>query len=114
MASLTRIASTPAPWVTDPGSAVADVNEIPQISSTPVTAGQVGAVYRYQVLANDPDGDPLRYWVIGPKDMAISPVGLITWAPMSAGIFRVIVNITDGRSGKASQSYTLTITEPAD
>ena len=86
----------------------------PQISSTPVTTGQVGTAYRYQVLADDPDGDPLRYWVIGPKDMAISADGLVTWAPIRAGFFRIVVNVTHGQAGKASQAYTVTVTEPAD
>jgi putative Ig domain-containing protein len=93
---------------------VTKVNEIPQISSTPVITSRVGAAYRYQVLANDPHGDPLRYWLIGPKDMAISADGLITWAPLSPGFFQIIVNATDRRGGKVSQTYTLTVTEPGD
>jgi hypothetical protein len=109
-ASLTRIDIPPGQWRTDSVNEVAEVNEIPQISSTPVTTGQIGAAYRYQVVATDPDGDPLRYWVIGPKDMVISAAGLISWAPMSAGFFRIVVNVTDSRGGKASQSYNLTVT----
>ena len=62
------------------------------------------------MLANDPDGDPVRYWLLGPEDMAISATGLITWTPSSAGFFQIIVNVTDGRGGKASQTYTLTVT----
>lgn len=108
--SLSRIDMAPASWRTDNVNEVAEVNETPQISSTPVTTGQLGAAYRYQVIANDGDGDPLKYWVIGPKDMVISAAGLITWAPISAGFFRIVVNVTDGRGGKASQSYTLTVT----
>jgi trimeric autotransporter adhesin len=112
--SLTCSDTTPVPKGTDTAAKVDEVNEIPQISSTPVITGQLGAAYRYQVLANDPDGDPLRYWLIGPKDMAISASGLITWAPLSAGFFQIIINVTDGRGGKASQTYTLTVTGPAD
>ena len=112
--SLTRSDTTPVPKGTDTAAKVEEVNEIPQISSTPVITGQLGAAYRYQVLAIDPDGDPLRYWLIGPKDMAISASGLITWAPLSAGFFQIIINVTDGRGGKARQTYTLTVTEPAD
>ena len=87
-ASLTRIDMAPAAWRTDSVNEVAEVNETPQISSTPVTAGQVGAAYRYQVVANDSDRDPLRYWMIGPKDMVISAAGPITWAPISAGFLQ--------------------------
>jgi hypothetical protein len=112
--SLTGTDKILVPRGTDTATEVAEVNEIPQISSTPVITGQVGAAYRYQVLANDPDGDPVRYWLIGPKDMAISASGLITWAPLSAGSFRIIVNVTDGRAGKVSQTYTLTVTEPGE
>ncbi|MBV8330345.1 MAG: hypothetical protein JOZ61_07750 [Verrucomicrobia bacterium] len=109
-AALTRIDMAPGHWRTDSVNEVAEVNETPQISSTPITTGQVGAAYRYQVVANDADGHPLKYWVIGPKDMIISVAGLITWAPVSAGFFRIVVNVTDGRGGKASQSYSLTVT----
>ena len=112
--SFTRTDTIPVRSGTDTATEVAEVNEIPQISSTPVITGQVGAAYRYQVLANDSDGDPLRYWLIGPKDMAISASGLITWTPLSAGFFQIIVNVTDGRGGKASQTYTLTVTEPGE
>jgi hypothetical protein len=113
-APLTQIDMNPALWRTDIAREVAEVNEIPQISSTPVITGRLGAAYRYQVLANDSDGDPLRYWLIGPKDMAISASGLITWAPLSAGFFQIIINVTDGRGGKASQTYILTVTKPTD
>jgi hypothetical protein len=109
-ASLTRIDRAPGHWRTDSVNEVAEVNETPQISSTPITTGQVGAAYKYQVVANDADGHLLKYWVIGPKDMIISAAGLITWAPVSAGFFRIVVNVTDGRGGKASQSFTLTVT----
>ena len=112
--SLTGTGMTRVPWGTDTAKEVAEVNELPQISSTPVITSQVGAAYRYQVLANNPDGDPVRYWLIGPKDMAISASGLITWAPLSAGFFHIIVNVTDRRGGKVSQAYTLTVTEPGD
>ena len=66
------------------------------------------------MLANDPDDDPVSYLADRPKDMAISASGLITSAPLSAGFFQVLVNVTDGRGGKASQTYTLTVTEPGD
>ena len=96
---------------TDTANEVAQVNEIPQISSLRAGWGQpTGTV----VLANDPAGDPLSYWLIGPKDMATSADGLITWAPLSPGFFQIIVNVTDGRGGKVSQTYTLTVTEPGD
>jgi PKD domain-containing protein/putative Ig domain-containing protein len=112
--SLTGTGMTRIYWGTDTANEVAEVNEIPQISSTPVITSQVGAAYGYQVLANDPAGDPLSYWLIGPKDMAISADGLITWAPLSPGFFQIIVNVTDGRGGKVSQTYTLTVTVPGD
>ena len=113
-ACLTGTDTTPIPCRNDTAIEVAEVNELPQISSTPVTTGQVRTAYRYQVLANDADGDPLRYWVIGPEYMAISAAGLVTWVPVSAGFFRIIVNVTDGRGGKASQAYSVTVAEPAD
>ena len=85
-------------------------NHDPRITSTPVTTGQVGTAYSYQVQATDTDGEPLGYALTtAPPGMTISATGLITWTPEAQGAFSVALNVTDGRGGSASQSDIVTV-----
>ncbi|MGH8584548.1 MAG: PASTA domain-containing protein, partial [Gammaproteobacteria bacterium] len=86
-------------------------NQNPQITSSPVTTGQSGSLYTYQVIATDPDGDPLSYLLTTfPAGMTIGAGGLIHWTPASAGNFNVTVAVSDGKGGSATQSFTITVT----
>jgi hypothetical protein len=78
-----------------------------------------GTQYTYNVVASDPDGDPLTYALVtAPAGMKIDPgSGVITWSPTvkDIGTTTVDVQVSDGRGGTDDQSYTLTIvadTEP--
>jgi RHS repeat-associated protein len=89
---------------------VAPPNHDPQISSTPLTSGQQGVAYSYQVVANDPDGDALSYTLtIFPTGMSISGTGLVSWTPSGSGTFSVGIRVTDGRGGSTTQSFNLVI-----
>ncbi len=78
---------------------VADVNRSPSL--TPVTdqTGQVGDTVLLQVIASDPDGDPLTFSAVGlPPDLVIDPAsgavgGTLADAP---GAYAVTVTVTDG------------------
>ncbi len=65
---------------------VADaVNDPPSIDSTPRTTIQLGRMYRYQVVASDPNADPLTYYLdVKPDGMTIDQQGLIAWQPAGA------------------------------
>jgi hypothetical protein len=86
---------------------------IPRITSTPPQTFQ-GAIYTYQVVAEDPDRDSLIYSLLSaPAGMTIdSRTGLITWqlSSQSAGSHQVEVVVTKPSGMKSNQRYTLNIT----
>jgi hypothetical protein len=85
---------------------VNDTNRKPVITSTPPTQAYKGQPYTYQVIANDPDNDPLSYQVSGPAGITISPTGLVSWASAGEGNFQITVTVSDGKDN-VSQNYTL-------
>lgn len=94
--------------------AVAGVNDPPEIISiAPATAVQ-GALYRYQVVANDPDGDAMRYHLISaPSGMTIDTInGLIQWPEDGSRVdgAQVVLEVSDGKGGVTSQDWTISIT----
>jgi RHS repeat-associated protein len=107
--SLDSLPATARITATSPGTA----NQAPQITSTPVTAAQVGQIYQYAVQAADPDSDTLGFGLAStPPGPAIDPAsGLIQWTPASAGSFAVTVTVSDGQGGEASQSFTIEVTD---
>ncbi|HZU34488.1 MAG TPA: putative Ig domain-containing protein, partial [Gemmataceae bacterium] len=60
-----------------------NANQPPQITSTAPATVTAGLTYRYDVHANDPDGDPLTYALTtGPAGMTLDPSsGRLTWSP---------------------------------
>ena len=46
---------------------MANTNDAPTITSTPVTAATEDAAYSYDVNATDPDGDTLTYSLTRPR-----------------------------------------------
>ncbi|MFH0979027.1 MAG: putative Ig domain-containing protein, partial [Candidatus Woesearchaeota archaeon] len=96
-------------------------NNAPQIVSTPTTevveksAGQFDALYRYQVVAIDPDGDTLTYLLKhAPAGMTINPTsGLIEWKPTKnqIGNNSVTVVVSDGELSD-SQSFNILVRVP--
>jgi hypothetical protein len=90
-------------------------NSAPRITSAPPYEYQDG-VYRYQVTAQDPDGDRLTYSLAkAPSGMTIEPSsGLLTWEPKPvAEREEVVVKIvvSDGDGGSMDQEYSI-ILEP--
>jgi hypothetical protein len=85
-------------------------NQVPQITSTPTTAAEIGQAYAYQVVAVDPEGDTLTYnLTVSPAGMTISDHGLVEWVPLSSGTFDVGISVDDGRGGRAVQLYSLEV-----
>ena len=63
---------------------VANTNDPPVVTSTPVTSATAKAAYSYDVDATDPDlGDTLAYSLtVAPAGMTINATtGLISWTP---------------------------------
>jgi hypothetical protein len=92
-------------------------NGAPLIHSAPGDAGPDG-VFRYQVRAEDPEGDTdLRFSLAqAPRGMTVTALGgLVEWRPAAdqAGVHPVQIVVEDSRGGRARQSFELTIAPPA-
>ncbi|MBC8233690.1 putative Ig domain-containing protein [bacterium] len=93
---------------------VANVNDPPVITSTPVTTATEDTLYSYVVVATDPDvGDILTFSLpTFPAGMTIdSSTGLITWTPTNAqvGDNPVSVRVEDAGGLFDTQSFTVTV-----
>jgi hypothetical protein len=89
------------------------VNQPPSIISSPVFTAMTNKLYHYQVQANDPDGDTVRYGLIAaPEFLSVtSSAGLISGTPIRSAIGRytIIVQVEDSKGESDQQSYTLTV-----
>jgi hypothetical protein len=93
---------------------VANVNEAPSITSSPVTAATQDQPYAYDVEALDPDpGDALSYSLTnGPAGMSIDgTTGLVAWTPLNAdgGDHPVTVRVTDAGGLFNEQAFIITV-----
>jgi hypothetical protein len=93
------------------------LNSAPIITSSPKGQKLKSNLYQYQVLADDPDGDPVTFSLTpsSPQGMTIDPqTGLIQWkvGPNDAGTHTIEVIAADGDGGKCTQKFTLTIKLP--
>lgn len=85
-------------------------NRAPEIRSNPTLSVSQGELYRYDVLAIDPDREPLTYELVqGPAGMTIDALGRIRWQTQldePLGGREVVVQVRDGLGASATQSYT--------
>ncbi len=98
---------------------VDNTNQLPSITSSPVLTATEGALYTYNVVADDldiPFGDVLTYSLTtSPAGMAINPAtGEITWTPdfdaWDVGPnYNVEVRVEDNFLGFATQIYTIIV-----
>jgi RHS repeat-associated protein len=90
---------------------VIPVNHAPVIVTSPVTGGEVGVPYSYDVDATDADGDLLWYELTSsPAQMSIdNGTGEISWDPTVAGVFPAQVQVSDGNGGMDSQSWEIEV-----
>ena len=88
------------------------INGVPKITSTPQPSIDLKSttLYSYQVVATDPDQDPLTYVLVrGPKEAQLSTDGLLTFNPDPAtnGDYSVEIQVSDGRSGIDQQEFVV-------
>ncbi len=93
------------------------LNSAPVITSSPQAQKMKSALYRYQVVAEDPDGDPITFSLSpsSPQGMTIDPqTGLTQWkiGRNDAGTHTIEIIAADGDEGKCTQKYSLTIRIP--
>jgi len=93
---------------------VANTNDPPQITSSPVKTATQDVLYTYDVEATDPDaGDTLTYSLTtAPSGMSIdSATGVIQWTPTNEqiGDNGVVVQVADVAAATDMQSFTITV-----
>lgn len=93
------------------------LNSAPVITSSPQAQKMKSGLYRYRVVAEDLDGDPITFSLSpsSPQGMAIDPqTGLIQWkvGRNDAGTHTIEIIAADGDEGRCTQKYTLTIKLP--
>jgi len=100
---------------------VANVNQAPVITSTPITSATQDAQYYYQVTASDldlPYGDVLTFSLSSsPAGMTINPTtGLIAWVPNSTqvGMNWITVTVNDTAVESDSQQFLMVVSNVND
>jgi hypothetical protein len=92
--------------------AVAPPNQPPVITSVPVTTATAGTAFTYQVVANDPDGIGLTYFLVSsPDGMTVSATGLVSWTPTvsSPEHAAIVLQVYDARGSYASQAFSIAV-----
>jgi hypothetical protein len=86
----------------------------PVITSTPPTQIGGGSAYQYQVTAQDAEHDTLTYSLTAaPTGMTVNAgTGLVYWSSSVVGSYSITVQVSDGRGGIATQSYSLSVIDP--
>jgi len=93
------------------------LNSAPVITSSPKAQKMKSALYTYQLVAEDPDGDPITFSLSpsSPRGMSIDPqTGLIQWkvGRDGAGTHTIEIIAADDDEGRCTQKYSLTIRMP--
>lgn len=92
---------------------VRPANRAPAIRSNPTTKVSQGGLYQYDVIASDPDREPLFYQLVtGPVGMTIDALGRVRWqtalnTPLGAN--QVEVKVVDGLGAETTQSFTFAV-----
>jgi hypothetical protein len=99
-------------WSPKKSDPVTIANSPPIITSSPSNKTE-GNIYTYQVMANDPDDDPVTFDLkTGPRGMEINnETGLIRWEirKEDQGAQLIEIEASDSEGAKSIQRYTLSI-----
>ena len=99
---------------------VANTNDAPRITSSPMATAveDQGYLYRVTAMDDDPTADKLRFSLrSGPKGLVIDPtIGVVQWLPTNSdvGTHKVSIQVVDGRGGSAVQEFTLQVVNVND
>ena len=87
-------------------------NTAPTLNPIPNAVVAVGTQFSYQVTASDIDSpnDALTYSIVSSpsSSISISSTGVISFTPLSVGIYSVTVSVTDSSGASATQAFTIT------
>jgi len=95
---------------------VANVNDAPQIISTPVTTAFEDELYTYSVEAVDVDNDSVTYSLLdGPVGMSMNSNGFVFWTPVNddVGMHKVTIEVSDGELSNI-QSFEINVVNVND
>ena len=85
-------------------------NTPPDITSTPAVSARVGVAYSYQVVATDPENDPLTYSLTdAPIGMTVDSNGLLQWTPTDTSDATVSLRVTDSANAFVEQTWTISV-----
>lgn len=89
----------------DPG------NRPPVFLSIPPLRGEVGQLYQYIALAEDPDTEIVTFVLVqGPNGMTVDPVtGRVTWTPTATGRFPVALRADDRGGMFGAQAFEIVV-----
>ncbi|WP_214175990.1 Ig-like domain-containing protein [Geomobilimonas luticola] len=86
-------------------------NQPPAMNGIPSASVTSPAAFTCQVVASDPEGQPLTYTLTGnPAGMTISSTGAISWPNSVTGTYTITATATDQGGLSSSRSFTLTVT----
>jgi hypothetical protein len=91
---------------------VTRTNRVPTVINPGNQTSLQGAGVTLAISGSDPDGDPLAYTASGlPAGLSLNAsTGVISGAATTAGTYRVVVTVSDGRGGTASAGFGWTVT----
>lgn len=74
---------------------------------------KVGDALKVQLVATDPDQDPLQYSLVsGPQGMMVAPqTGVLDFVSTKVGRHQVYVRVEDGRGGSDTEMFVLVISQ---
>ncbi|MFL0799467.1 MAG: putative Ig domain-containing protein [Agarilytica sp.] len=87
----------------------------PQVVEEPVTEGEVGQNYSYQILASDPENGALTYSLLtAPEGLTVNSAGLVTWIPSTeqGGNHPVNVRIADEENLTYYHYFVIAVFDP--
>ncbi|MGY3581513.1 hypothetical protein ACVIGB_000416 [Bradyrhizobium sp. USDA 4341] len=88
------------------------INSALTIAGSPAAKGEVGASYAATFSASGGTGSGYAFSVVSgalPAGLTLSPAGVLSGVPTSAGNFGFTVVVTDPLGGQAQASYSITI-----
>ena len=76
-------------------------NHAPQISPVDPVSVKAGQRISVQIIATDPDSDPLTYSIVGaiPSGLQLNATGQLTWTTQKGdeGIYTLVIKVSDGK-----------------
>ena len=92
------------------------INNPPQISGTPIITGTEGTLYSFTPLANDADGDTLKFQITNQPSWASfnASTGTLSGTPSytDAGSYsNIVISVNDGQASASLSAFSISISD---